>query len=631
MKKLLLSFITLFFFHSFVLSQNKAVINIPDYNNYYEVCGYCMERLDEKPPEVMMTVEIDKKGNILFMITSAKWFWGFMQKSQLDAIAADVVLKSSYACSSNENNRNFKKTNSKLLKSISISELKERSSTYGDNLTINLGALPNGIGKNDCEVNLLFLKNKYLCHYHTFVNIESRKWEMLDMGMYADTITYKSKIDTNAEFKRVKTYNKQLKFIVPFEKSKTVYSPEDIKPLYDSLELNDFIITKISIRAYASVEGSTEINNKLQQGRAESIVEALQSFQSENIEQEITTSENWMEFFQDIQNTEFAYLVDKSKQEIKRLLRNKAFEEKLEPILMKQRKAVVQIDFETRFKLMEATAEEIKDEFFEALITSNTKRGNSILKYSFSRVAKGTLNNDFLSGIEIPEQKETAVLANSKDVYQFFLDNKDLKTTYEHVKSLRLLDPNSKEIAYNYTVLRFYLWLNGDEDIDHREFKLEIINLMSMGIPKPLVYRMLANYYIIITEMYMVEGDYDNKDRCLDIIYQKYKSADPTPSDLLSLAQYFVSYSKFDWAEEILAPYIVRVDVDEDLLFYYINLTITEPSVTENKEYNRILLNAIDINKERFCKMFNSLYDGGVSFQLLEDFNLKMNYCQSCQ
>jgi hypothetical protein len=129
----------------------------------------------------------------------------------------------------------------------------------------------------------------------------------------------------------------------------------------------------------------------------------------------------------------------------------------------------------------------------------------------------------------------------------------------------------------------------------------------------------------------MEKGDYDNKDKHLDIIKSRYRSTYPSPKDLLSLAEYFVSYAKYEWAIELLEPYITRIDVDEDLLFYYINNTIIDPSITEQASYKQILLNAIDIDSERFCKMFNSINAGGISFQLLEDPYLKSNYCQSCK
>jgi len=131
--------------------------------------------------------------------------------------------------------------------------------------------------------------------------------------------------------------------------------------------------------------------------------------------------------------------------------------------------------------------------------------------------------------------------------------------------------------------------------------------------------------------MYMYNREYDKKNKTLKSIYYKYKNTQPSSSDLLSMAQYFVAYAKLDWAIKLLKPYITKVDVDEDLLFYYINLTIFDNKIIKKASYKQILLNAIDINQKRFCKMFNAANNGGVSFQLLRFKILKTNYCQSCK
>jgi hypothetical protein len=82
------------------------------------------------------------------------------------------------------------------------------------------------------------------------------------MGFYFDTLTNKSAFDTSlTEQERYILQNKVLRFEIPFEKNKSEYSSADIKPLYDSLNLTDFNIKKITIRAYSSIEGNEERNN----------------------------------------------------------------------------------------------------------------------------------------------------------------------------------------------------------------------------------------------------------------------------------------------------------------------------------------------------------------------------------
>jgi len=141
---------------------------------------------------------------------------------------------------------------------------------------------------------------------------------------------------------------------------------------------------------------------------------------------------------------------------------------------------------------------------------------------------------------------------------------------------------------------------------------------------------MLVNYYIVRGDMYMTQRDYANKDSCLANIKSMYANLAMKDEDRLSLAQYFCNYSRYDWAEALIENKVSGLDVNEDLLFYYLNLTIGDPGNTDKSEYRAIMLNAVNINQLRFCKIFSSPALGGSSFQLLRNDYLKKSYCENC-
>lgn len=114
-------------------------------------------------------------------------------------------------------------------------------------------------------------------------------------------------------------------------------------------------------------------------------------------------------------------------------------------------------------------------------------------------------------------------------------------------------------------------------------------------------------------------------------IYQTYVPLKLNDNDLVNLAKYFSHYSKFDWATTLLSSRVKSIDASEDLLFYYLSLTIFNTRNTASVPYRTMMLNAVNQNRKRFCGLFNSSYEGGVSFQLLEDPNLKKTYCENCQ
>jgi hypothetical protein len=237
---------------------------------------------------------------------------------------------------------------------------------------------------------------------------------------------------------------------------------------------------------------------------------------------------------------------------------------------------------------------------------------------------------NYANKVEIPKKTEFSVLLNNKGLFSFLVDM-DAAVALKQFQELSKLFPNEGRFRYNICVLKFQLWLEGTLTTKPEEFKIEIYGLSKYGIPTTLINRMLVNYNIIRGDQYMQLKDYVNKDKCLTSIQSIYKNLTMTDADMVSLAQYFSYYAKYDWATALLKPKINNIDVDEELLFYYINLTVSDPAYTDKPEYRSIMLNAININQKRYCTAFNSITQGGITFQLLDDVYLQKTYCENCE
>ena len=99
---------------------------------------------------------------------------------------------------------------------------------------------------------------------------------------------------------------------------------EDIKPLLDSIALEDFIVKDAKIKAYSSVEGDQKINENLQQKRAESIIKAMESVQESAIPSIIEAKEDWELMHAQIQRDSIHLdWLDKTPHEIKELPQTK--------------------------------------------------------------------------------------------------------------------------------------------------------------------------------------------------------------------------------------------------------------------------------------------------------------------
>jgi hypothetical protein len=318
-------------------------------------CQRCIEVFNQKPKEVKFSVKKDSIGNLFFEVTDKEWF-NLLFKNELDGIALDIVSKEKYDCSI----RHIEETDikGKLLKPVYTKELEEGLFAYDDTrFRVKIGKLLEEDLNKELEFNILFLNNNNLCNYYTIFDLDSYNWGLLDMGMFLDSITYQTKLGKALDEQNYSLKYKNLKFIVPFKKNIAVYSQKDIKPLYDSLKLTDYNIKTINIRAYSSVEGSLERNIELQEQRANSIAKALQTFQEPTIVTEIFTSENWVEFLNDVSESNYAYLAELSKSQIKGKLRGNTAT-KLEPILKNHRKAVITLQLEKKDRYKDKTGEE---------------------------------------------------------------------------------------------------------------------------------------------------------------------------------------------------------------------------------------------------------------------------------
>ncbi|WP_288956541.1 hypothetical protein [uncultured Polaribacter sp.] len=598
----------------FLISQNPMQDNKCTYFNSY---------FKNKPKEVGFSIE--REGDKLyFIVTDKKWAINLFKKSG-DGIAIDVVSKSRYACGQNVENAQIRGI---LLNPVFAKQLvKGFKPTRGNRFRTFVGIVPTEVKDDELEFNILFLNNKVLCRYQRIYNLESYPWDLLDMGAYLDSLVYKSKKITNNLDKFITKY-KKLKFVIPFEKNKSQYLPEDIKPVYDSLRLTDFNIKKINIIAYSSIEGSLKRNLELQEQRANSIVKSMQSFQKPDIETEISSSENWVGFLNDITKSNYKNLRKLSKQDIKQKVTGQVSQD-LEVYLKNHRKAVITLDLEKKDKYKDMTTEVLISTFNKLIQEDNVDEALVVQNSLFEKL-KEEKSPEKLKRLNVPKQIKFVPVLNKTSMFKTILNQSYAKISFDELKNLEKLHPNNKKIKYNLVVLKFVIWRNKWQEVNRNNFKKEILNLKKYKIAQPLIDRMLVNFHIVKAEKDIRARNYDAKDESVEFIVDTYENVDLSNYDYLSLAQFLTYYSDLDEATYLLDDVVRTITVDEDLLFYYLNLTITNKYAVATDDYRTIMLNAVNMNKKRFCKLFNSSLEEGVTFQLLENDYLRKTYCENC-
>lgn len=576
------------------------------------------------PADFRYTVEVFD-GTIYFIFPSYEYYRRLFN-NRTDGIAVDIVSRDQYDCAAKEGFTTTGAFKGTLMPPMYRRKMMQNTTMndYGY-VYVEYAGLPDSVDLQHAELNLVVLQKKYVCSYHAFSSLDFDDWELLKPELLGDSVS------ELARQNRFRELSKNLQFVIPFEKDQTSFDASDIKPLYDSLQLTEYDIRSMTIRAYASVEGSYERNLRLQEGRANSIVAALQSYQRPEIRSEVFTNENWVEFYNDITGTKFSHLTRRSQDEIKEKLATDAdLLSSLEPVLKNHRKALVDLQLIKKEVEDEDRPETLRRHFTEALQFGKLTEAMYLQQLAFTKIRNGLLAEDFLTGLAIPAQVEFAPLRHNNILFRYERGVSSIEETMVSLQKLLKEQPDNLRIAGNLAALTLESWARDAMPESPAALGSFIVGLEKKGLPKAHSRRLLVNYEILMTEQHDLAQDAKARSKSLREVYNSSKYLNLDDEARVSLAKFLSFYSQFGWAENLLYPRIRQIDASEDLLFYYLQLTISNRRKTRQTQYKSLLLNALDKNASRFCDTFLSRSNGGLTFQLLDDPNLRMIYCDNC-
>ncbi len=599
----------------------------------HNYCTSCNEVIADKPKEVLFGIQINGDGEIYFSMNNIEWFKKIFSNDAY-GVTVDLVSKDKYVCGKktvNDDEEPGLPKGTMLYPVYRPALLKGANTLVQGNVFVKIGKVPEALKGKQLEGNLVIVNGNLICFYTNFVNIDRDVWQLLPMGLFTDSLVKDNKASEDGQ-KDFYTYTKEVQLEIPFEKGSTKFNSSYMHGLYDSLELTKYAIRKIEVRAYSSVEGPENLNKALMKGRADTIIKALKLYQPSLQRMKIITAENWLDFFKDIDQTKYNNLKGLSKIEIKQKLTDKAVLSEMEPLLSKQRKAIITLYLDSKSASTEIGDEAILSAFQKAVTDKDIPKARSIQKEIVSRIADNKLPLDYINKIEVPKSKDFSSLLNDREVYRYMLKTTSEYEALENFLALKQLDPTNGRINYNICALRFFMWQNDADTLAPKVLLNDINALPKMGINITLVQRMLINYQILKCESNMLAYDYAGKDSSLNIIRSIYeKLATISDEDIYSIAKYYSFYSHQEWAEEIIAPRIDKIDVSEDLVFYYVNLLFFKWDSYDTDDFQKACLNAINLNPKRFCNFFLPNDKGGASMQLLDYDEIKAFYCDACK
>lgn len=416
-------------------------------------------------------------------------------------------------------------------------------------------------------------------------------------------------------------------FIIPFEKNKSEFKQADIEPFIKAMNEPDFIIDGLYIYAYASIEGDSAANSKLQQKRAESVVTVLQGMQNNKIQPTIQTKDSWGLFLLENEDTKYADIVNLGKKKaIERINGDKKLLEELEPILAKERFAQIIMDVtydvsgdkELRFATIS---------FNRAAMAKNFKLSYKILEFINKRVLEGKYPASVYDSLFIAENPKNVGLINNHVYYSFLASNAvdaDDELTFD---KLLALEPSNPVLQYNKVFCRLKLDSSAGNPAHQAEVQ-QTINSLYGKLDSNYVNGLNIEWQFKIMEsLDTLPNSEALIDACVARIKQFYNIKDASWQNALKLASVFSRTKDYNYAASLLEPYLNVPNVNENLVFMYVSLA----SRVQEKYYSRTFAKAMQLakskNQERYCKLFGEPF---MTFQVLENPEVKKVYQASC-
>ena len=543
-----------------------------------------------------------------------------------DGIAVDIVMKEQYQCGIDNILDNDNINRGVLIKPIFIddmiknNEIEEKKSTK---LSVSIAEFPKEIS-GDYELNLLIIKESSVCRSIPILYIEKNHFE------YNEIVSLEN--DTNSiacdTYKPI-AEKATLEFKIPFEAKKFSYSLEDIEPYLNSLNEPQFTIDEISITAYTSMEGGDKKDIDIQKKRAESIVAALKKRQIPNFKYNISVSDSYEMFKNDVKYTQEYGMVNLSPSEVKEQLKGQVLKE-LEPMLAKHRfaKVVMTITYDINKKFEQPF---VINKFNKYIEKNDLARAFSVQKYIVSQIKTGKYNSLVLSNMKIPnKEKQFIPFFNNYYFIENYLKDDYTKEMYENLVLLSQMDPKNEIVFYNKTVCSVFMSkLNNAETIKEIQEAIDLIYSFR-NINKTTVdnlnlkyqYKILgvADSSKIPTISSIVETSYN---KIKQIVFGTYtvnwKNAN-------KLSEIFIKNGDYPSAIRIMNLFINDEKATPEFLFTYLSLLSHRDDYYLTPAFANTAQKCLSIDKTKLCKLLKKF-----SFQVLENKEVKKIYCKDCK
>jgi len=588
-------------------------------------CKNCDKFKDFENLQAGLSVE---NGKVYLTYDNLKNLKRLLKKST-DALAVDIIQKEQFSKEDYNILDNSLRSKGVMLKPLRTDKLFSKNLIKPDNpkkknqrvrkLKVEMGVFPKGIN-GPYELNLLVIQDGYVCKtvlrsYMEFSEQESSPIEMLPMSESVSAI--------NPPFEP-RSESALLNFTIPFAKNKSEFKKEDVLPFINALQEPDFIIEGLFIYAYSSIEGDSVANAKLQRKRAESVVKVLQQMQQTKINPTILNNDSWDLFRLEMADGKYDYLTKMSKHEvIDKINHTKGLSEELESSLAKERFA--QIVMDVTYDISGSKEEKFSIvQFNRAVKSGNTRQAYRIMDYVAKKVTDKKYSDGSFDKLEIAAEAKNVGLLMNKIYYYYLLHHKVVdEEEYKAILGLQQLDADNPTVNYNALFCKIQLdSSNAGDKTEQADMQLKIDALYKTTLPKKSVDGLNIEWqFKIMDALDTLEGAEAQRQACIDKIKSFYDFKDASQQNSVKLAYAFARAKDFNFACNILEPYLTAPD--DKVLFAYVSIASHVPEKFYSHKFSNALNEIKKRNPDKYCKLFGAPY---MSFQVLENPEIKKVY-----
>ena len=155
----------------------------------------------------------------------------------------------------------------------------------------------------------------------------------------------------------------------------------------------------------------------------------------------------------------------------------------------------------------------------------------------------------------------------------------------------------------------------------------EIRLLYSSDIDKWKISRLILNYNLVAADVYYETNKFNERDKALSEVQKILLQSNLTRDQAFKVANYFIFQMRIDWTIELMKPWAIKPNIDEEFLFTFLSVAIYNKDLVPENEYLDLMNRAKKMNQARFCSLFGF---PNMSFQLLRDLSVKELYCKTC-